>query len=65
LFEKIEEAPCPATDIEKSQFALVPSSEDFMELRQSLSARRVGSPVEEHLDLSVIAISRIVRHPAA
>ena len=36
LFEKIEKAPCPAADVEKSQFALVPSGENFMELRQGL-----------------------------
>ena len=64
LFEKIEEAPCPTADVEKSQFALVPSGENFMELRRGLPARRIGSPVEEHLDLRVISTRRIVRHPA-
>jgi hypothetical protein len=65
LFEKIEEAPCPASNVEKSQFALVPSGKNFMELRQRLPAGRVGSPVEEHLDLRVVSTRRIVRHPAA
>ena len=65
LFEKIEKAPCPTADVEKSQFALVPSGKNFMELRQGLPARRIGSPVEEHLDLRVISTRRIVRHPAA
>ena len=36
MFEKIEEAPCPAANVEKSQFALVPSRQNFMELRQRL-----------------------------
>jgi hypothetical protein len=45
LFEKIEEAPCPAANVEKSQFALVPSGKNFMELRQRLPPGRVGSPV--------------------
>ena len=58
LFEKIEKAPCPAADVEKSQFAPVPSGKNFMELRQSLPARRIGRPVEEHLDLRVISTRR-------
>ena len=65
LFEKIKETPRPAADVEKSQLALVPSGENFMKLRQSLSSCRIGSPVEEDLNLSVIATCRIVRHPAA
>jgi len=55
LFERIEKPSCPAADVEKSQFALVPSGEDFMELRQGLPARRIGSSVEEHLNLRVIS----------
>jgi len=62
LLEKIEKAPCPAADVEKAQFTLVPSGENFMELRQGLPARRIGSPVEEHFDLGVVATGRIVRH---
>ena len=44
--------------------AMIPSGEDFVELRQSLPARRIGSPVEEYLDLRVVTTRRIVRHPA-
>jgi hypothetical protein len=29
LFERIEKPSCPAADVEKSQFALVPSGEDL------------------------------------
>ncbi len=36
-----------------------------MELRQGLPPRGIGCPVEEHLDLRVITICRIVRHPVA
>ena len=65
LFEKIEKAPCPAADVEKSQSALVPSGKNFMELRQGLPACRIGSSIEEHLNLGVVPLRRFIRHPAA
>src|SRR5688500_140440 len=65
LFEKIEKAPSPAANVEKSQLALITSGKNFMELRQGLPARGIGCPVEEDLDLRVISPRRIIGHPAA
>jgi hypothetical protein len=53
LFHLTEKAPSTAADIEKSQFALIASGEHFSQLRQGLT-----SPIEEHLDLSVVPLNR-------
>jgi len=35
-----------------------------MERRQRLAAHRVGAPLEQHLDLGVVAVRRILGQPA-
>jgi hypothetical protein len=44
--------------------ALIASGEWFMELRQGLAPHRIGCTVEQDLDLSVIALSGLIRQPA-
>ena len=65
LLNRIKKSPSAAADIEKSQFALIPTSKDFAELRQCLPSDGIGCAVKENFDLGVIPLCRILRHPAA
>jgi hypothetical protein len=51
LLDEIEKAPCAAANVEKSQFALIASGNNFVQLRKGLPSRGIGRSVEQHLDL--------------
>ena len=65
LFHEVEKPPGAAADIEKLELALIASGKGFEQRRQRLPPYRIGRAVEQHLDLRVVALCRILRHPAA
>jgi hypothetical protein len=65
LLDEIEKPAGAAGDVEQSQSALIAPGEDLMQRRQRLAAHRIGTALEQHLDLRVVAIGRILREPAA
>ena len=65
LLDEIEKAPGATADIEESQLALIASGKYLMELRQRLAPHRIGCSVEQDLDLRVVALSGVIRQPAA
>src|ERR1700730_11573439 len=65
LLDEIEEASSAAANIEKPEAALVATGEDLMQRRQGLAPDRIGGAFEQHLDLGVVALGGVPRHPAA
>ena len=65
LLDKVEKPSGATADIQKPQLALIASGKEVMELRQGLPPHRIGGAVEQDLDLGVIALSRLIRQPAA
>ena len=65
LLGEIEKSSGATAGIKECQFALIASGECFVQRRQRLPSHGVGCAIEQHLDLRVIALSGIVRHPAA
>src|SRR5258708_18334039 len=65
LLDEIQKTSGAAAGIEKSQPALIASGERFVERRQRLPSGCIRCPIEEHLDLRVVALCGIVRPPAA
>jgi hypothetical protein len=65
LFNRIKKSSSTAANIKKLQFALVPTSEDFAELRQCLPPDGIGCAVKEYFDLGVIpsAESSVIQPP--
>src|ERR1700720_801061 len=65
LLEAIETASGTAADVEEPEAALIAPGENLLERRQCLSPRGIRGSMQEHLDLRIVALRRILRHPAA
>ncbi len=65
MLDEVEKLSGATADVEQPQLAVIASGENFMELRQGLAPHRIGCAVEQDLDLGVIALSGLIRQPAA
>ncbi len=65
LLDEVEKAPGAAAEIDEPQAALIAAGEHLVQRRQRLPPDRIGGALEQHLDLGVVALGRLVRHPAA
>jgi hypothetical protein len=50
---------------QRDQLALIALGEDLMQGRQHLPPHGIGGPAEQHLNLGIVALGRVLRHPAA
>src|SRR5712692_8249269 len=65
LLETVEKTSGAAADVEQLEEALIAPGEKLVQRRQRLSSGRIGRPIEQHLDLGIVSLRRILRHPAA
>jgi len=63
LFDEVEEASGPASDVNEPQFALITPGESFRKWQQCLTPHGVSCSPEQHLNLRVITIGGFLRQP--
>src|SRR5215469_3916988 len=65
LLDEIEKPSGAAADVEERELALIASGKNLVQRDERLAADRIGGAIEQHLDLGVVALGGISRHPAA
>src|SRR5262245_40325712 len=60
LLDEVDEAPGATADVKKLELPLIAPDEDLVQRNERLAADCVGRAIEQHLDLSVVTLRRIV-----